>query len=54
MLHLCLTLYLGDLFSQGNGEHGMKIPLKLIEGTEHTYTQLSSSTTPATRYQGRL
>lgn len=54
MLHLQLTPYIGALFSQGNGEHGMKILLKLIEGIEHTCAQLSSSTTPVTRYWGGL
>lgn len=54
MLHLWLTLYLEALFPQDNGELGMKVPLKLMDGVEHTWAQPSSSRALTIRHQGGL
>lgn len=54
VFRLWLTPCLGALFSQGTGEHGMKVLLKLMEGIEHIQVQLFNSRTLAIRNQGEL
>lgn len=54
VLHLWLTPYLEALFPQDNGELGLKVPVKLMDGVEHIWAQPSSGRALAIRHQGMI